>query len=155
MDYLYGVQYDPLFLEHHGRKGMKWYQHIFTDGTGGSKRRVGGAKKVSTEARPARYRPDADSTTASATDFWKNRTHYTTSELQRINARLQQEITLRNYMKAELGTPAYKRMQQAGQEFLTGVGKVADTADKIGKAYNTWTGKGGKKKKKKKDDDDD
>lgn len=154
MDYLYGVQYDP-FLEHYGRKGMKWYQHIFTDGTGGSKRRVGGAKKVSTESRPATHRPSAESTTTSAKEFWKNRAHYTTAELQTINNRKQQEAALKRFMTEELGVPASKRYAAMGRQFLSDVREVAKTVDTIGKTYNTLTGRGNKNKKKKKKDDDD
>lgn len=167
MDYLnavYGVTYDPEVLVHYGRKGMKWYQHIFTSGTHGSRKRISGAKTSNRLKNPFdNDYPPADSTTATARQLYKNRSHYSTAELRAINDRKAAEATLKKYMQDEMPKPAYQRYANAGKAFIKGledttktISTIGENAEKAYYAYRTLTGNpvpaefraGGKKKKK-------
>lgn len=127
-------------LYHYGRKGMRWYQNIFTKGKQAAANLK--RKKAASDAQKEEQRK-ADAAAAierkrsallksrSASEIYENANLFTTQELQAIYSRLQLEANIRNLGPKEVNQ---------GKQFLSNVAettqKVSNVISKGSEAYN-------------------
>lgn len=118
----------PGELKHHGRKGMKWYQHIFGDKNKGSEKSKSGNE--SEEDRIEKRKKEV-ANSRSAKKVYENADLFSDQELQRIYNRIQLERNIKNLSGNE---------KSKGEEYIDRVIKTArKTSDFIesgGKLYN-------------------
>lgn len=162
----------PDELKHYGRKGMKWYQHIFGDKTKGLlKSRT---KTETEEERAERLQKEKEerkrkvSTSRSAKQVYDNADLFSDQELQRIYNRLQLERNIKNLSgneksKSEEYIDRIIKTARKSSDFIESGGKLYNN---IAKVYNSLSDKGqtnplrlidfggGNKKKKNKNQND-
>lgn len=90
---------ETAYLQHYGRKGMKWYQNIYQTVTSASKRH---RRKVAEKEnrRRQRFNQRKKQKIISSVDLkkaYKNRKYFTTEELKKLNERSREIEALQNH----------------------------------------------------------
>ena len=136
-------------LYHYGRKGMKWYQNIFTSGKERSVKRkrvknLKKARKVKAEKEAAAKKAAEDQAnleaekrkaieTGSASDVMKFKGKYTAAEMQYISTRLNWERSMSDLQAKEVASGKAK-----ADDIMSKVGKMTDHVNTGAKAWNTF-----------------
>lgn len=136
-------------LCHYGRKGMKWYQNVFTSGRERSvkrkraknlkKARKAKAKKVEEAKKAAEEQANLEAEkrkaieTGSASDVMKFKGKYTAAEMQYISTRLNWERNMSDLQAKEVASGKAK-----ADDIMSRVGKMTDHVNTGAKAWNTF-----------------
>lgn len=136
-------------LYHYGRKGMKWYQNIFTSGKERSvkrrrvknlkKARKAKAKKVEEAKKAAEEKANYEAEkckaieTGSAADVLRFKGQLTANEMQYVSTRLTWERNMRDLRRSEVESG-----KTASDKIIKNVGKITDVANASAKAWNTF-----------------
>lgn len=135
-------------LYHYGRKGMKWYQNIFTSGrSSGSKKRSKAlkkarkakakkakeAKKVAEEQANLEAEKRKAIETGSVSDVMKFKGTYTANEMNFISTRLNWEKNMNDLQAKEIS-----KGKASADGVMDKVGKLTDHVNTGAKAWNTF-----------------
>lgn len=125
-------------LYHYGRKGMKWYQNIFTSGKErkARKRRLKNlekARQAKTDKKILEDEKKKAIESGSAKDVMKFQGKYTPAEMQYITTRLNWERSMKDLQSKEISSG-----KNAADKVFEKVGKVTDYANTGIKAWNTF-----------------
>lgn len=125
-------------LYHYGRKGMKWYQNIFTSGKErkARKRRLKNlekARQARTDKKVLEDEKKKAMETGSASDVLKFKGKYTAAEMQYISTRLNWERNMKDLQSKEISYGKSK-----ADSVMDKVGKITDNVNTGAKAYNTF-----------------
>lgn len=125
-------------LYHYGRKGMKWYQNIFTSGKErkARKRRLKNlekARQAKTDKKSLEDEKKKAMETGSASDVLKFKGKYTPAEMQYITTRLNWERSMKDLQSKEISSGKSK-----ADSVMEKVGKATNYANTGIKAYNTF-----------------
>lgn len=125
-------------LYHYGRKGMKWYQNIFTSGKErkARKRRLKNlekARQAKTDKKNLEDEKKKAIESGSAKDVMKFQGKYTPAEMQYITTRLNWERSMKDLQSKEISSGKNK-----ADSVMEKVGKATNYANTGIKAYNTF-----------------
>lgn len=125
-------------LSHYGRKGMKWYQNIFTSGKQrrARKKRIKNlekARQAKTEKKNLEEEKRKAIESGDANEVMKFKGKYTLAEMQYIQNRLNWEQSMKNLQKKDVDTG-----ESTSKKIIDGVGKVTDAVNTGAKAWNTF-----------------
>lgn len=125
-------------LRHYGRKGMKWYQNIFTKGKNKGKKKGESEDKTEETVEQKKQRI---LNSRSAKELYDNADLFTTQELQNAYNRLQLERSISSLVPKEVskGEQFVNQANHVGKK----VNEVADTGMKlynnVAKLHNTFS----------------
>ena len=127
-------------LYHYGRKGMKWYQRIFSkEQRVAAKKAKEKAKAEETKAKAKAAKEEYEARKAkalksgSAKDILAFKGNLTKEEMKNAMERIQWEQNMKAISDSEVSSG-----QQKADKFFNGVGKATDYAVTSLKAYNTF-----------------
>ena len=138
-------------LYHYGRKGMKWYQNIFSKDKGSNKSsgKKNGKKEETAEERKARIEAKKKEVlnSRSAKALYDNAQLFTTQELQAAYGRLQLERNIKNLQPTETskGKQFVEKAIDLGKLTTKALETGRDLYNETAKLYNTFSKSGREK----------